>query len=108
VKLPNADKAYVPEEKVRGYLLSPDHAIGRFKARFFEGLGFTADHWEELRSRLLDLAQEQAELGPATEYGQKYYVFGRLQGPTGARDVVSVWIVLVGDDIPRLVTVYPR
>ena len=45
---------------------------------------------------------------PIYRKNQKYLVFGRLEGPAGAADVVTVWIVLEGDDTPRLVTVYPR
>jgi len=108
VKLPNADQAHVPEEKLLGYVLSTDHPIGRFKAQFFASLGFTAGNWDRLRDRLRELAEEDAELGSTTEYGQKYLVSGTLEGPTGAAAVVSVWIVLAGDDIPRFVTVYPR
>jgi hypothetical protein len=35
MKLPNGDRAMVHEAKVRDYLLSTDHPIGRFKARVF-------------------------------------------------------------------------
>jgi len=108
VKLPNANRAQVPEEKLLGYVLSTDHPIGRFKAQFFAGLGFTAGNWDRLRDRLRELAEKDAELGQSTEYGEKYLVSGTLEGPTGAAEVVSVWIVLAGDDIPRFVTVYPR
>ena len=108
MKLPNADKAQVPEEKLRGYVLSTDHQIGRFKAQFFAGLGFSAGNWEQLRDRLLELAAGDAELGEATKYGQKYIISGTLAGPGGRARVQSVWIVLTGDDIPRFVTVYPR
>ena len=108
MKIPNAEKAEVPKDKLRGYLLSTEHAVGRFKARFFAGLGFTADSWERFRARLQELARGDAELGSTTEYGQKYLVVGRLEGPVAAADVVTVWTVLRGDDTPRLVTVYPR
>ena len=108
MNLPNSDKVQISEEKLRQYLLSSDHAVGRFKARFLARLGFTADNSDELRARLRDLAKQDGELGPATSYGQKYLVFGQLEGPLGAADVVTVWIVLAGDDTARLVTVYPR
>ena len=108
MKLPNAKKAIVSESKLRDYLLSTDHTIGRFKARFFAGLGFTRETWPELRSQLLNLAAGDADLDEATAYGQKYRVSGTLEGPAGAAEVVTVWIVLAGDDAPRLVTVYPR
>lgn len=35
MKLPNGQKAVVDERKVREYLLSASHPVGRFKARFF-------------------------------------------------------------------------
>jgi len=108
VKLPNADRAQAAEEKLRGYLLSTVHPIGRFKSRFFAGLGFTVDNWELLRDQLQEIAKHDAELGEATQYGQKYLVSGTLEGPDRSAEVVTIWIVLAGDDTPRLVTVYPR
>ena len=98
----------MPEEKLRGYVLSTDHQIGRFKARFFASLGFSEGNWELLRDRLLELAAGDSDLGPASKYGQKYIISGTLEGPSGKARVQSVWIVLTGDDIPRFVTVYPR
>jgi hypothetical protein len=108
LKLPNADRVHIPEDKLRRYVLSADHQIGRFKARFFARLGYTADNWEQLRDHLRALAEGDAEVGPATEFGQKYVVSGTLEGPGGTGDVVTIWIVLTGDDAPRFVTVYPR
>jgi hypothetical protein len=40
LKLPRADKVRIEARKVRGYLLSPTHPVGRFKARVFAALGF--------------------------------------------------------------------
>jgi hypothetical protein len=37
VVLPNSERAIVDEAKVRDYLLSPSHPVGRFKAAFFSG-----------------------------------------------------------------------
>jgi hypothetical protein len=83
--------------------------MGRFKAAFSLKLGFRIDNWEELRSKLIDLAQSEVKLGESTEYGQKYLIPGTLTGPSGrSADIVSVWIILTGDDIPRLVTAYPE
>jgi hypothetical protein len=47
VKLPQADRAVVDERKVREYLLSRAHPIGRFKAAFFARAGFEAENWSE-------------------------------------------------------------
>jgi hypothetical protein len=42
------------------------------------------------------------------EYGQKYEVRGKIEGPTGrSASLVAVWIVLPGEDFPRFVTAYP-
>ncbi|WP_376693482.1 DUF6883 domain-containing protein [Wenzhouxiangella sp. EGI_FJ10409] len=42
LKLPAREKTEIAEEKIRGYLLSSDHPVGRHKARFFRHLGFGA------------------------------------------------------------------
>jgi hypothetical protein len=109
VLIPNADRATINAAKLRDYLLSTTHPIGRFKARFFTGLGFTAERWEELAEafRIQHLTQD-AEPGPATVHGQKYRIRAILNGPTGqAATVVSVWFIPVGGETPRFVTAYP-
>jgi hypothetical protein len=108
VKVPGADRAIVDDAKVRDYLLSSDHPIGRAKARFFRRLGFEAAHWRALQTALREHAFQEAEQTAGTPFGQKYLVRGMIQGPSGvAATVTSVWIVLRGEDVPRLVTVYP-
>lgn len=109
MKLPGAERAVVEPEKVRDYLLSLEHPVGRSKARFFTQLGFARDRWQELQQVLFTLAQTgEAEFGPATEFGQKYIVRGTIQTPKGrTMSVESAWIVLHGDDVPRLITAYP-
>ena len=108
MKLPQAEEAIVPETKLRDYLLSTSHSIGRFKAKYFRSLGFTPENWEELRRQLLEVAQGEASLAEETGFGQKYLVSGTLRGPAASGEVVTVWIVRWEDDVPRLVTVYPR
>ena len=58
--LPNADYAEIDPAKLHGYLLSSIHPIGRFKARFFAALGYTADEWQVLEAnlRIQHLSQE--------------------------------------------------
>lgn len=109
MKLPSAERAIIEPAKVRDYLLSLEHPVGRAKARFFGALAFTRDAWPELQDALALLARTgEAELGLPTSFGQKYVVRGTIQGPTGrAAAVVTVWTVLVGEDVPRLVTAYP-
>ena len=64
--IPNADRATIDPAKLRDYLLSATHPIGRFKARFFNALGFAADRWEELAEalRLQHLTQHGQPAGP--------------------------------------------
>ena len=106
--LPNADQAIIPPEKLRDYLTSATHPIGRFKAAFFRSLGYTEGNWQELdaalRAQHLSLdAREEA----ATSYGRKFTISGTLQGPAGEAIVTSVWVIRIGEAIPRFVTAYP-
>jgi len=109
VRLPNVDRALIDEAKLREYLLSDAHQVGRFKATFFRALGFTLDQWQELRDAILDLAaHEVAEPTEITAFGSKYRVVGLLAGPTGRQaTVVTIWIVLHGEELPRFITAYP-
>jgi hypothetical protein len=99
----------VHDAKVRDYLLSPTHPVGRFKAAFFAVLGYTAANWSEFRDVLTQLARtEDAHLGDASQFGQKYELHATITGPAGrSADIVTVWIVLNDEDYPRFVTAYP-
>ena len=107
--LPNADDAVIDSAKLRDYLLSTEHPLGRFKARVFGALGFSADRWEELESalRTQHLTQE-AEPGAVVSGGQKFTIRAILIGPNGQSAVViSVWFIRIGETRPRFVTAYP-
>ena len=107
--LPNADDAVIEPAKLRDYLLSTVHPLGRFKARFFGALGFSADRWQELEStlRIQHLTQD-AEPAAAMKTGQKFMIQANLIGPNGqSGTVVSVWFIRSGETAPRFVTAYP-
>ena len=95
--------------KLRDYLLSPVHPVGRFKAVFFAGLGYSANQPEVLdRDLRAHIGSARVARIEATPYGQKYVVRGRMIGPAGGEtDLVSVWVVLTGEDYPRFVTAFP-
>lgn len=40
MKLPRAEEVQIDARKVRGYLLSQSHPVGRFKARVLAAVGF--------------------------------------------------------------------
>jgi hypothetical protein len=109
VKLPGADDVRIDERKVREYLLSRSHPVGRFKARVFAALGFdeiSADVFvAEIRRIALEGEVSEVE---DTEFGPKYTVPGDLKGPAGAAQVLTVWIQESGQPSVRLVTVRPR
>ena len=109
MKLPGAEHSICDAAKVQDYLLSREHPVGRSKARFFESLGFTRAEWPTLQSALLQLGRDgEAELAAASVFGQKYAVRGIIQGPTGETAlVVTVWIILTGDRVPRFITAHP-
>lgn len=103
------DRAVVDADKIREYLLSDAHPVGRFKAAFFAELGYSAAEWEVLAADLKGHAAEnQASATEPNEYGQKYEIRGTMAGPAGKTEVVvAVRIVLHGEDFPRFVTAFP-
>ena len=109
MKVPHAEVAVIDPAKLHGYLLSRLHPIGRFKAPFFEALGYSASAWRRLEGDLRGqhLSQDAVLSGPSP-YGQKYEIRATLRGPSGhVAMVVSVWVVLQNEDVPRFVTAYP-
>lgn len=107
--LPNATAAIIPIEKLRDYLLSSEHPVGRYKAAFFRSLGYRASEAEILEADLRSLIAAQSEELETTDYGKKYAITGTLTGPNGrSAEVVSVWIILADEDTPRFITAYPE
>jgi hypothetical protein len=110
MQLPGAVNAVIEPRKLRDYVLSLSHPVGRRKAEFFSKLGYTREDWHVLAADLRNLAQEgdAAEI-ETTEFGRKFEVSGTLIGPNGRQAaVVSAWIILMDEDFPRLVTTYPE
>jgi hypothetical protein len=109
VRLPGAERAVVDPAKVRDYLLALDHPVGRGKAQFFHGLGFTRSAWPALHRILLQVPEyaDASEL-PRSPYGQKYAAPAIIEGPNGrSAEVMTIWIVSDGEGFPRFVTAYP-
>ena len=108
--LPNPERAFIAPNKVRDYLLSPGHPVGRFKAAVFVALGYTQENWETLRDDILVMARTGiASPGQPTPFGQKFEVDGILSGPTGrSARFKTVWMLRTGETSPRFVTAFPR
>ena len=106
--MPNADKAVIERRKLTDYLLSPTHHRGRYKANFFRELGYSAENWHTLERDLRKLILAYGVTrSRGSLWGQKFSVEGPVEGPNGkTARVVTVWIILTGEHIPRLVTAY--
>jgi hypothetical protein len=109
VRLDGHESVVIAEAKLRDYLLSDTHPVGRFKAAFLRALGFSSENWAELDSAIraqvvpLDVAP-----GKPSPHGTKYETDGILRGPNDrAARVVVVWIVYPGDSRRHLLTLYP-
>ena len=109
MQLPNRLQAYIPSDKLRAYLLSEMHAVGKAKATFFRTLGFNETNIPLLKHRLLTLAHSALvqEVVPPP-HGVKYIIEGVLEAPSGASPRIhTVWILETGEPNPRFVTAYP-
>ena len=85
---------FVAPNKVQDYLLNPDHPVGGAKARFFLGIGYSRQYYEQL---VADLVQH-GHSGTVTEekaspYGVKFVVDGPLLAPNGRQyPIRTVWM----------------
>lgn len=109
MRLPNAERARIPEEKIAEYLLSEEHATGRSKARYFRSLGFAKSESSVLRGALLEVAVSGSVTDRLRDaHGTRYVVDGTMDTPTGGTvEIRTVWMILKGERSPRLVTAYP-
>jgi hypothetical protein len=107
--MPNADRAIVLREKLTDYLLSASHPTGRYKAAFFRSLGYERSSWEKLEFDLRELLAGDATPAGRTVFGEKFEIRGEITGPNGrVAALVTVWIILAQDPVPRFVTAYPE
>ena len=109
MKLPSADRAIVEDAKIRDYLLSPSHPVGRFKARVFAAAGYRQNAWQRLRDDLLALAVVlDVIVSEDQRHAQRFVGQGELPGTVGRPlPVVTVWLIPSEGSAPRLITVYP-
>jgi hypothetical protein len=110
--IPGAERAIIPPEKLRDYVLSPTRLTqqGDWRQLFFGRLGYSSVNWqqleEDLRAKHLCLDAASSEL---TALGVKYRIVGPMARPGRRKaEVMSVWIVLTGESVPRLVTLFPH
>jgi len=108
MRLPNAENAFIDDEKLVGYSLNLDHERGKHKARVFvSALGLTADKAHILREAILQAVKKQPAIpSKGDDYGQRYVVDFEMTTDVGTAIVRTTWILLVDEDFPRLVSCY--
>jgi len=109
MKLPKRQNAYVSPDKLKEYLLSKTHPVGRWKSKLFRGLGFDETNVDLFEKRLLAVANsENVKESKTSEHGTKYVIEGLLEAPSGKIvKVRTIWVIDEGQDRPRFVTAYP-
>ena len=110
MKLPNGNRAVIDPEKLRDYILNPEHPGNGGKAAYFQALGFGKADWAELADALHRIAEsEEISHVVASDFGRKYIQDGGLPLPGGGvAGIRLIWIIEPERDFPRLVTAYPR
>ena len=109
MNLPERARAIIEDEKIRDYLLSREHPIGKYKCAVFESIGYSLTNWQRLKQDILE-AFLNLDVQDVIEgkHGTKYLIRGTLKGPNGkVGDFLSVWVKETETDIPRFVTMYP-
>lgn len=108
MKISNIENAIISSEKIKNYLLSSSHPVGRFKAVFFNSLGYTSSNWELLLNDIYSILKNDAEKIEESEYGQKYKISGEIVGPLKkSSQIITIWIILKDNKNPQFVTAYP-
>ena len=109
MKLPRAEEATVPRNKVEDYLLNLGHPIGGGKARFFLRFGFRREERNVLAEALRKHARENHVAHSSSDAdGVTYLLEGPLETPSGRTPRVrTVWLVETGELAPRFISGYP-
>jgi len=108
MKVSQKDKVIISSEKIKDYLLSSIHPIGRFKAVFFYNLGYSVDNWGILARDIKSILKYDVKKTVKTEYGVKYEIHGLITGPNNkSSTIITVWIIINNEQELRFVTAYP-
>lgn len=104
--LPNSERAILDISKLEDYCLDPAHPRGRHKARVFReavNVARTDGFW--LRETLLGglQANDAVELA-ADRFGVRWRVDVPISRQGKSVVVRTIWIVRIGEDVPRFVT----
>lgn len=109
MELPNRKNAYISPSKLKDYLLSETHSVGKAKAKLFRTAGFNETNVALLKEGLLAIAHSgQVIETKSSPHGVKYVIDGLFKTPDGnSIKMRTVWIIDKGRERPRFVTAYP-
>lgn len=111
VSMPNHQKAVTPPEKFINYSLEYDNPNARGKAEAYErALGFNKSNADILINQVEFAIQNESvspiEVSP-TEFGVKYKYRIPIKGVNGQiKNIIAVYQIDKGTEIPRMVTNY--
>ncbi len=110
MKLPHAESAIIAIEKLRNYCLDPEHPRGKHKARVFSSvLGLTQEDAQILQEAIARAVRESdCEPGQSDQYGQRFTVDFTMKARRRAAEIRTSWIILTGEDYPRLTSCYVK
>lgn len=108
-ELPNKEKVYISLEKLKDYLLSETHAVGKSKAKLLLSFGFHKANVHLLKEGFIAIAQKgKIKEAVQSAYGVKYIIDGTLATPDGGFiEMRTVWVIDKSQAEPRFVTAYP-
>jgi hypothetical protein len=109
LKLPYLENLFIPEDKIKKYLLNLEHVDGRDKAIYFMKHGYTLEEWERLANDLYEHAKaNQVVSTRVVRGGLNYSIEGYINAPDGLTIYVrGIWYIEDNDTTPRLVSAYP-
>lgn len=107
--IPNADRAIIAPEKLRDYLLNPEHRRGSSKAKLLLSLGYSRDAIDRLEADIRTQHLGEPITGTSeSDWGTRYEIRAPIRGPSERVMLFrSVWQIDTGDDTPRFITMYP-
>ena len=105
--LPNAENAFIANEKLLEYLLDDENSKG--KSIFFNRYGYFKDNFEILIQDLKLIAiHGLITKREETKFGSKFVVDMEIVTVNNRTAIISsVWMIDNGSDFPRFITAYP-
>ncbi len=108
MRLPNAENAFIPDDKLYGYCLSEEHPYGKHKAFLFKTLlEISYENAEVLRNAILEAVLVHEAIHTKTiSFGKLYTVDFPFERNNRSVVIRSGWIFRNEEDFPRLTTCF--